>query len=104
MYNAKDLRIEQLISAVPAEYWEEAQEIRDALNLYISSGKKIKQLQEIAVIFSLGSVYGEELAINRIRSLEKQVNDLTDFNQRLTAALQDAIRQNQSTQDVKQED
>jgi len=47
VYNAKDLRIEQLISAVPAEYWEEAQEIRDALNLYIGSGKKIKQLQEI---------------------------------------------------------
>ena len=104
MYKASELNISQVLTAIPAEYWEEAQEIRDALNLYTGSGKKIKQLQEIAMIFSLGSVYGEELAIRRINYLEKQVNDLTDLNKRLTDALKDAIRENQSTQDVKQED
>ncbi len=103
MFKAKELDVGQLIAATPAEYWNEAREIRSAMNLY-RSGNELKQLQEIAVIFSLGSVYGEEMAISRISFLEKRVNDLNDINQRMTAALRDAVRQDQSTQDVKQED
>lgn len=100
MYSADELNIGRLMTAIPSEYWTEAQAIRNALNLY-ESGEHLKELQKIALVFSLGSAYGEDLAIRRIRYLEKQVEDLTDYNRRVTAALQEAVRENQSTQDTK---
>ena len=105
MYKAENLHnIGEIMKGIPSEYWIEAQEIRDALNECNKGGKKLVRLQEIAIVFSLGSVYGEDMAISRIEHLERRVRDLTDDNQRLTTALQNPVRHNQTTQDVKQED
>lgn len=105
MYDAEKLvkmDFEKTLAVIPSDYWAECKKIRDALNVYLIN-HDLKELQFFALIFAFGVTYGEDNMICRIRHLEKQVRDLTDFNQRLTEALQESVKKNQSIQDVKQE-
>ena len=105
MFDAERLKkmdVEKILNFMPSEYWQECRAVREALNVFLIHND-LKELQKIAIIFAIGASYGEDNAIERIRYLEKQVHELTDFNKRLTEALQESVKQKQSIRDVKQE-
>lgn len=101
MFEPDKIDCKRMLDLIQSDYWQEAMSIRDAVSYYRKAGNQLKQLQEMALIFTCGVLYGEDQTIQRMKYLEKQVADLTHYNGRLEEALKNATK---STQDVKQEE
>lgn len=101
MFVAEKMDLEKLLQLIPAEYYDEAKNIRNGIELY-QGKRKLSYLQRVAIIFLCGTIYGEDQFIDRINYLESWANDLQIRNAELEKMLLEVNKK--STQDVKQED